>query len=121
MKKAKTNCPNCGAVMTSDSCSFCGTIVYDFACLDTDEPFFIKIKCGNRIHRLKVMLTEVSHTSRTCDEYCDPYEYKYLVRTSRLIEDLSLNFKILPYTAYDQQILAMTIDTDEINPDERPY
>ncbi|MBR4832406.1 MAG: hypothetical protein IKZ97_07255 [Butyrivibrio sp.] len=121
MKKVQTNCPNCGAVMTSDSCSFCGTILYDFACLDADEPFFIKIKRRNKIYRLKVCLTEVQFEAGYDSPipYCDDIPIMQMRRPT--ISTLGLNFTVLPYKAYDQEILLMGIDTDEIDPDERPY
>lgn len=121
MKKVKTNCPNCGAVMTSDSCSFCGTIVYDFACLDADQPCFIKIKRHNKIYRLKVYLTDVQFEA-SHNETISYFDNDPFVNMRRpAISTLGLNFTVLPYKAYNQEILMMAIDTDEIDPDERPY
>lgn len=121
MKKAKTNCPNCGAVMTSDSCSFCGTIVYDFACLDADQPCFIKIKRHNKIYRLKVCLTELQFEAGYDAHVLCCDQNPTIPMRSPAISTLGLNFTILPHKAYDQEILMMSIDTDEIDPDERPY
>lgn len=30
----KTNCPNCGAPISSIECPYCGTVFYDFATID---------------------------------------------------------------------------------------
>ena len=121
MHKVQTNCPNCGAVMQTDKCDHCGTILYDFACLDADQPFFIKIKRGNTVHRLKVCLTEASfdyHMNNGATLYCDDTPYVFMRSP---YSEMDLHFRILPYKNDNQEILAMGINTDEIDPHERPY
>lgn len=42
-----TNCPNCGAPIDNYiyvKCPYCGTDYFDFATMDVDKPFWIKIK-----------------------------------------------------------------------------
>lgn len=58
----KTNCPNCGAPITDEKCPYCGTKFIDFSCIDTDEPFYLKVK-----HNNDVFVSYVSVESITLD------------------------------------------------------
>ena len=49
------NCPNCGAPITGDKCEYCGTHFIDCT-MDTEKPFYIKIRVGNSIYVDKVFL-----------------------------------------------------------------
>lgn len=61
------NCPNCGAPIESEQCPYCGSVFIDFACLDADKPFYIKVKHCGQIFISKVRLTSIStHTDYTC-------------------------------------------------------
>lgn len=61
------NCPNCGAPIESEQCPYCGSVFIDFACLDSDKPFYIKVKHCGQIFISKVLLTSIStHTDCTC-------------------------------------------------------
>jgi hypothetical protein len=53
------NCPNCGAPIESDKCPYCGTFIVDFACFDTEKPFFMKIKRGDEVLVMKVRLQDI--------------------------------------------------------------
>ena len=48
------NCPNCGAPIESDKCPYCGTVFIDFAAMDADQPFYMKVKKNGKIYILKV-------------------------------------------------------------------
>ena len=64
---ASKNCPNCGAPVESEKCPYCGSIFIDFACLDADKPFYIKVKHDGKIVISKVRLTSIStHRDYTC-------------------------------------------------------
>lgn len=54
------NCPNCGAPIESEKCSYCGTTFIDFAAMDADKPFYMKIKHDGEIFIMKVMLRNIS-------------------------------------------------------------
>lgn len=61
------NCPNCGAPIESEQCPYCGSIFIDFACLDANKPFYIKVKHNGQIIISKVRLTSIStHRDYTC-------------------------------------------------------
>ena len=117
MKKVQTNCPNCGAVMTEDKCQFCGTILYDFACLDMDKPFYMKVKAGNKIIRLKTKVErfDIQHSvDNAPDLYCDDKLFS-------LIESEQISVHLDFVAVEDNGILYMVIDTDEIDPDTKAY
>lgn len=59
-KKEAINCPNCGAPIESERCPYCGSLFIDFACMSANEPFFLKIKHGDQIVVMKVMLNNMS-------------------------------------------------------------
>lgn len=50
------NCPNCGAPIEFDKCDYCGTRVIDMACIETDKPFYIKVRKGEHIFIANVIL-----------------------------------------------------------------
>ena len=56
------NCPNCGAPITDYKCPYCGTIMYDFANVDTEEPCYLRIRCGNRLTIVKAWTRTVNFT-----------------------------------------------------------
>ena len=61
------NCPNCGAPIESEQCPYCGSVFIDFACLDADKPFYIKVKHAGQIFISKVRLASIStHTDYSC-------------------------------------------------------
>lgn len=79
VKEAKHNwhnCPNCGAPVTNDECPYCGTLLIDFACIETDKPFWIKIKGQNgKIMMSKVMLTNIRNEIESTVLYADSNPY----------------------------------------------
>lgn len=58
--KGITNCPNCGAPITSEKCPYCGTLFYDFSCIDIQEPTYLKIKHNGHIVMCKAYVKECS-------------------------------------------------------------
>lgn len=86
---AKT-CPNCGAAIESDKCAYCGTTFIDFACIDTEKPFFMKIKRGDNVYIAKVMLisTTINQSASTC------FDYRIHGYSST---NLSLDFSVLSF------------------------
>ena len=65
------NCPNCGAPIEDEKCSYCGTLFVDFAAMDADKPFFMKIKHNGAILVVKVRLTSMSMHSEPVRLYTD--------------------------------------------------
>ena len=64
-----TNCPNCGAPIEGDKCSYCGTEIIDLCCLDTDKPFYVKLRNNGQIVKFKAMTRGINIESQ--------YDYAY--------------------------------------------
>jgi len=57
--KDELNCPNCGAPLgLSDKCEYCGTHFVDCT-MDTEKPFYIKIRRGGALFVDKVYLSSM--------------------------------------------------------------
>ena len=54
------NCPNCGAPIEGVKCPYCGTLLLDFADIDTSKPTFVRIKMDNRIFMVKVRVDDLT-------------------------------------------------------------
>lgn len=65
------NCPNCGAPIDREKCPYCGTLFIDFAAMDADKPFFMKIKHNGEIFVVKVKLNIMSMYSEPISLYAD--------------------------------------------------
>lgn len=63
------NCPNCGAPIENEKCPYCGTVFVDFAAMDTEQPFYMKIKHDGRIYILKVKMTSAELSAETNNIY----------------------------------------------------
>lgn len=66
-KAGSLNCPNCGAPINEEKCPYCGTLFVDFAAMDADQPFFIKIKQNGEVFIVKVKLDSASMHSEMMD------------------------------------------------------
>lgn len=53
-KKSELNCPNCGAPITGEYCPYCGSVFYDWAALDVDEPKRIKLELEKKLLEAKI-------------------------------------------------------------------
>ena len=53
------NCPNCGAPIETEKCPYCGTMFLDFAAMDADQPFYMKVKQDGKIYILKVKMSSM--------------------------------------------------------------
>ena len=60
LKGDSCNCPNCGSPINDAICSYCGTIIYDFANLDADNVSYIRLKFNDRLFVFKARLTNVN-------------------------------------------------------------
>lgn len=87
------NCPNCGGVIDSERCPYCGTLFIDFACIDADKPFFMKIKRNGVISIVKVAMIGVSARSEPTYLYADNTPYVMYQSGST---EISLDFIVLP-------------------------
>ena len=110
MEQMQNNCPNCGSAITTEKCPYCGTLFYDFAAMDTDKPFYIKIKDNNRIIRCKVNLLDFHKRVTASDEtfYADNHEYCVISSVHPTIE---LMMEIIPD---ENGLLSVIVDTTKV-------
>ncbi len=62
------NCPNCGAPIVGERCEYCGTVFYDFSCIDVNSPCWIKIRYGDNVFAAKMYVAELDFGLH--DDYC---------------------------------------------------
>lgn len=87
-------CPQCGAPIVNDKCSYCGAYFYDFACVDTRKPFFLKIKHEDQIHIYKVRMDTAEVTYRNNDTHLWSDNVKYTVISSPDV-DINMHFHVV--------------------------
>ena len=86
------NCPNCGAPIETEKCPYCGTMFLDFAAMDADQPFYMKVKQHGKIYILKVKMSSMELRIEPNDIY-DTFGSRLLALTST--SGLTLDFDIL--------------------------
>ena len=86
------NCPNCGAPIETETCPYCGTVFLDFAAIDADQPFYMKVKHDGKIYILKVMMSSMELRIEPNDIY-DTFGSRLL--RFEPIRSLTLDFDIL--------------------------
>ena len=86
------NCPNCGAPIETETCPYCGTMFLDFAAMDADQPFYMKVKQHGKIYILKVKMTSTDLKTE-CNDVYDIFGSRLLTLTST--SSLTLDFDIL--------------------------
>lgn len=61
--KNEFNCPNCGAPITGDRCSYCGTQLIDCTTIRTNKPFYLKYSPDG----INVFVSKVFIENFTCE------------------------------------------------------
>lgn len=87
-------CPQCGAPIDNEKCSYCGVVFYDFACVDANKPFFLKIKLDDQIHVYKVKMDncEVKMSNNDIKFYADTEIFSVI---SRQDVDIDMHFHMV--------------------------
>lgn len=85
--RGNTNCPNCGAPIDSEKCEYCGTVFIDFAAMDADKPFFMKIKKDDQVFIVKVRLMNASMHRDDSVLYYDNNPYVTMFAPTELTMD----------------------------------
>lgn len=87
-------CPQCGAPIEDEKCPYCGVVFYDFACVDTRKPFFLKIKHEGKIHIYKVKMSEcaVEYKNNDTQLWCDNRLFEVV---SSPDIDINMNFHVV--------------------------
>ena len=85
----KKTCPNCGAAIEGEKCLYCGTLFIDFACIDTQKPFYLKIKNSETVLVAKVILNTLDMNMKPIIFYDDvPFQ-------GRVNKEITMNFSVI--------------------------
>ena len=88
-------CPECGGILNSDRCQFCGAVIIDMAAIDFDKPFYLKFKRSNNIYRAKCQVNNFSlKTHEMPCLYSDNELYKYF--RPEMPPTISIDFSVIP-------------------------
>ena len=104
------NCPNCGAPIKDDVCTYCGTLIYDFATIDLNQPRWVKLKLNNKIVTVRAMLTNMKVTNMNSIPttfYEDTSIYVYRQPPGY---EIDLHMVVMPD---DEGTMAKIIDNDD--------
>ena len=93
--QGNTNCPNCGAPIESERCPYCGTVFIDFASMDADKPFYMKIKQNGEVFIVKVRLNSMEITQGEFIEYIDGFRSPFTTMIRRGPSELDAHFTII--------------------------
>lgn len=113
----KTNCPNCGMPIVGEKCEYCGTVFIDFACIEADKPFYIKVRHGNKILRAKCIANSditINHDMDYMNCYSDNTIYS-TIKPFRAFMDIHLDF--LEDVINGIPCLYAVLDTEEVSQD----
>ena len=107
------NCPNCGAILKSDVCQYCGAVFIDWSVIDFDKPVFIKFKHNNKVYRAKCIPKKADFSFYGDHEciYSDDIPYINFYRTR---PEISLTLEVIR----DKGIDFIIIDENVCNPDD---
>lgn len=59
MTKKENHCPNCGSLIQSDQCTYCGAVFIDWSVIDMDKPVFVKFRRNGKILRALCRMNEL--------------------------------------------------------------
>ena len=112
MKKVQTNCRNCGAVIKTDKCQYCGTVLIDWAVIDMNDPFYLKFKWGNKIVRAKCILNSFRQEfNEPSVLYADDGMYMPIRHRS---SEINISLIVIPVDGIEYVV----IDEDVVDPDD---
>lgn len=95
MSQMNSVCPECGGVLNSDRCQFCGAVILDMASIDFDNPCYLKFKRGNNVYRAKCQVDNFSlKTHETPCFYNDNELYKWF--RPAMPATISIDFSVIP-------------------------
>lgn len=106
--REKLNCPNCGAPIDSEKCSYCGTLFYDFSAIEIGKPCYLKIKFDNNIMLVKAIPrnADISMNTETCEAY-DICGSIITTFTKSIGMDLSMEFSCVPFNSHLVEIRSV--------------
>lgn len=114
MISKKNHCPNCGSLIQSDQCRYCGAVFLDWSIIDMDKPVFMKFRMNGRIFRAKCIMNrfDISNFEEDTSYYCTENKYQLHKRFTPHTIDISLN--VIPVN----NIEFLLIEEDVVDPDD---
>lgn len=101
-----SNCPNCGTILTRNTCDFCGTQIFDFTSISDEHPAYIKVSIGGNTILFKALLESAS--IRFEDNQCLYCDNEVYVSTATGCVNLELDM------LYDEDgVLFKIVDKEE--------
>lgn len=112
------NCPNCGALITTDKCNYCGAVFIDWATIDADTPFYIKFKHNNTVTRAKCYMVgcNIDYGANRDILYQDNGPYMIVKHKPNIT--LKTEFRVIPD---ENNNLGIQVNLDEIEPGTKPW
>lgn len=90
----RLNCPNCGAPIEEEVCSYCGTVIYDFATINMDKPTYIKLRIDDKLFIFRALMTGLEAEIR--DDPIMYYADNQPIKVMRIPErEIRVNFQVL--------------------------
>ena len=103
--KKRLNCPNCAAPIIGIRCEYCGTKFLDFASIDMDYPFYIRVKQGNSLMTCKARVKEFNIRIEPEDTMDFLYAYDKPIYHPRSKNKLDMELKMESAVYDDNDIL----------------
>ena len=111
------NCPNCGAPITKDFCSYCGSVFLDWATFSAEQPTFVKIQTPDgKYHLVKLRLEALELRSDSFFPFYDDVPIHRLKFDDSLLD---ASFRLVPFTHYlypSMELLHISIDPKIADP-----
>lgn len=96
------NYPNCGAPLgMNDVCEYCGTHFVDFT-MDTEKPFYIKIRHNGLLYIDKVMLVHLQ-------------DRREIESIAYFADDVSYRINAAPTHTYSFELMSLGVPHEEID------
>lgn len=115
MKMNSYNCPNCGAIITTDVCQYCGTVFLDFAAIQANKPSYIKFKVDNDgISNICLMKLTVDNLEfNITSDIIEARGYKDNMILSKFSSSRTLEVNLHGYATPDEGEPLMTVIREE--------
>ena len=109
------NCPNCGALITTDVCKYCGTVFLDFAAIQANKLSYIKFKVDNdgisNIYLMKLTVDNLEFNITS--DIIEVRGYKDNMILSKFSSSRTLEVNLHGYATPDEGEPLMTVIREE--------
>ena len=92
------NCPNCGAPIQNEICDYCGTVMYDFSCIDISSPCYVRVKHNGKVLQAKMYVGDISVIPHTTEILARNLSGNLISHTDKQVQ---LYMKLISVNGYD--------------------